>query len=202
MSNNSLLIIFVRNPVRGRVKTRLAATIGPDKALAVYRLLLQHTREITRSLPMDKAVYFSDTLAGTEDWEDEHYQKQVQQGADLGERMAQAFEAAFARGYQKVGIIGSDCYELRADILWHAFRLLEEEKDLILGPSTDGGYYFLGMSRFLPALFHHKTWSSPTVLSDTLADAARLQLNCALLPELTDVDEEKDLITIPGLAVS
>lgn len=200
MSKNSLLIIFVRNPVWGQVKTRLAASIGPDKALAVYRLLLQHTREITRLLPIDKVVYFSDALEGKEDWEDEYYHKQVQQGSDLGERMAQAFEVAFARGYQKVGIIGSDCYELRSDTLRHAFHLLEE-KDLVLGPSTDGGYYFLGMSGFLPALFRHKAWSTSTVLSDTLADAARLQLNCALLPELTDVDEEKDLATIPGYTV-
>lgn len=199
---SSLLIIFVRNPVPGKVKTRLAATIGPDKALAVYRQLLQHTREITRPLAMDKAVFFSDNLLGSDDWEEEHYQKQVQQGGDLGERMARAFQVAFDQGYRHVGIIGSDCYELTTDILRQAFRLLGAEKDLVLGPSTDGGYYFLGMSRFWPSLFRNKAWSSPTVLSETLADAARLQLNCALLPELTDVDEEKDLATMPRLMLS
>jgi rSAM/selenodomain-associated transferase 1 len=196
MSNN-LLIIFVRNRVRGKVKTRLAATIGPDKALEVYLLLLERTMEVTRPLALDKTVFFSDTLENGGTWETGDYGKKVQQGEGLGERMAAAFAAAFAEGYQRVGIIGSDCYELTPDILRQAFQQLEE-KDLVIGPSTDGGYYFLGMTRFFPDLFRNKTWSSPTVLRDTLADAQSLQLQMALLPQLTDVDEEKDLATIPG----
>jgi uncharacterized protein len=195
--SKSLLIIFVRNPVPGQVKTRLAATIGPDKALEVYRVLVERTKEVTRSLPMDKAVYFSDALEENDGWQDDQYQKQVQQGGELGERMADAFLAGFSRGYQRVGIIGSDCYELTPEVLQQAFGLLADH-DLVLGPATDGGYYFMGMTRFLPALFTNKTWSSPTVLRDTLADAERLHLNPALLPALTDVDEEKDLVTIPG----
>jgi uncharacterized protein len=194
---NSLLIIFVRNPVRGKVKTRLAAGIGADKALEVYQLLLQRTREVTRPLTMDKVVFFSEAPVDNDGWENEDYQRQVQQGGELGERMAQAFAAGFAQGYKKVGIIGSDCYELTTAILQQAFRLLEE-KDLVVGPSTDGGYYFLGMTRFWPDFFQHKTWSTPSVLPETLADAERLQLKTALLPELTDVDEAKDLVTIPG----
>jgi rSAM/selenodomain-associated transferase 1 len=193
----SLLIIFVRNPERGKVKTRLAATIGLDKALEVYLLLLQRTMDITQPLLVDKTVFFSDFLERNGKWGNQHYQHQVQQGGDLGERMAQAFAGAFAKGYKRVGIIGSDCYELTSGILGQAFDLLEE-KDLVLGPSTDGGYYFLGMTRFWPEIFQHKTWSAATVLAETLADAARLQLKCALLAELTDVDEAKDLVTIPG----
>jgi uncharacterized protein len=196
-----LLIIFVRNPELGKVKTRLAAAIGEEKALEVYRLLLARTREVTRPLAADKTVFFSDYLEPDGDWERESYQWQLQQGRDLGERMAQAFAAGFRQGYRRIGIIGSDCYELTGDILRHAFRLLED-KDLVVGPATDGGYYFLGMNRWWPDLFENKTWSSPTVLQDTLADAARLGLETARLPELSDVDEEKDLVTIPGFLTS
>jgi rSAM/selenodomain-associated transferase 1 len=193
----SLLIIFVRNPVRGQVKTRLAATIGADKALDVYHLLLQRTFDVTRGLDAEKAVFFSDTLVLPEGWKKGDYQQQVQQGRDLGERMSRAIAGGFANGYGHVGIIGSDCYELTTEILEEAYRLLAE-KELVIGPATDGGYYFLGMSRFVADLFAHKDWSTSAVLAQTLADAKRLHLQVALLPELTDVDEEKDLVTMPG----
>jgi rSAM/selenodomain-associated transferase 1 len=198
-ASKSLLVLFVRNPVRGQVKTRLAATVGADKALEVYHLLLQRTYEVTHGLDMDKVVYFSETRGLPEGWENHHYQQQVQQGADLGERMARAISAGFKSGYQRVGIIGSDCYELTAEILETAYGLLAE-KDLVIGPATDGGYYFLGMTRFVRDLFRDKDWSTASVLAQTLADAERLHLHIALLPVLTDVDEEKDLVTIPGLS--
>jgi rSAM/selenodomain-associated transferase 1 len=195
--SKNLLIIFVRNPVRGKVKTRLAATIGADKALEVYHLLLQRTIAVTKPLQVDKVVFSSDSPALPESWEKNGYQQQLQQGGDLGERMAQAIAAAFAKGYSKVGIIGSDCYELTTEILREAFALLAE-KELVIGPATDGGYYFLGLTRFQADFFQNKAWSTASVLQQTLADAERLQLRVALLPELSDVDEEKDLVTIPG----
>ena len=195
--SKSLLIIFVRNPVRGKVKTRLAATIGADKALEVYLLLLQRTIAVTRPLEVDKVVYASDTLELPEAWEKTGYPQQLQQGQDLGARMAQAIAAAFAQGYSRVGIMGSDCYELTTDILRQAYELLARN-ELVIGPATDGGYYFLGLSRFHAGLFQNKAWSTDAVLQQTLADADRLQLQVALLPELSDVDEEKDLVTIPG----
>ena len=191
------MIIFVRNPVRGKVKTRLAATIGADKALEVYHLLLQRTIAVTRPLEVDKVVYASDTLELPEAWHKACYPQQLQQGQDLGARMAQAIAAAFAQGYSRVGIMGSDCYELSTDILRQAYALLARN-ELVIGPATDGGYYFLGLSRFHAALFQDKAWSTDAVLQQTLADAERLQLQVALLPELSDVDEEKDLVTIPG----
>jgi rSAM/selenodomain-associated transferase 1 len=193
----SLLIIFVRNPVRGKVKTRLAATIGDDKALAVYHLLLQRTIAVTRPLEMDKVVFTADSPELPQGWEQKGYQQQVQQGSDLGERMAQAITAAFAKGYNRVGIMGSDCFELTTEILREAFALLAE-KEVVIGPATDGGYYFLGLTRFQADFFQNKAWSTASVLQQTLADAERLQLPVALLPELSDVDEEKDLVTIPG----
>lgn len=192
-----MLIIFVKNPVRGKVKTRLAATVGEERALAVYEQLLARTREITQGLPCPKTVFYSDAIAPGDSWDEAVYQKQVQQGNDLGERMQEAFAYAFAAGFRSVCIIGSDCHELTEEMLEEAFAGLGEH-DVVVGPSTDGGYYLLGMRELHPAFFRNKRWSTPTVLADTLRDARELNLRVRALPVLTDVDEEKDLITIPG----
>lgn len=195
----ALLIIFVRNPELGKVKTRLAAAIGEEKALEVYRLLLSHTRAITRPLQADKAVFFSEAPAEPCFWEGDNYGKQLQLEGDLGEKMAGAFRFGFAQGYESIGIIGSDCYELTTGILQQGFALLQNH-DLVAGPATDGGYYFLGLKRLVPELFVNKVWSSPSVLPDTLADARSLGFSIALLPALTDVDEVQDLHTMPDFA--
>lgn len=195
--SESLLILFVRNPVRGKVKTRLAATVGADKALEIYQVLLNQTLAVTRPLEMDKEVFFSDAVDLAGPWAQAGYTGQLQQGGDLGERMAQALAAGFAKGYRRVGIMGSDCYELSTEILQQAFALLAE-KDLVLGPAADGGYYFLGLGRFEASLFQNKSWSTPALLQQTLDEARKLHLEVALLPELRDVDEEKDLVTIPA----
>ena len=89
MSNNTLLI-FTRNIVYGKVKTRLAATMGNHKALTVYRLLVEHTAKITRSIDATRIVYYSEAVANGDAW-DGSYLKTVQQGGDLGERMSNAF---------------------------------------------------------------------------------------------------------------
>lgn len=198
-NKTSLLLLFVRNPVPGKVKTRLAASIGTEKALEVYRALLTHTRDITRPLQQDKVVYFSEAPSEPCFWQTGQYGQQIQQPGDLGEKMAGAFRFGFEQGYGRVGIIGSDCYELTTGILQQGFALLQNH-DLVAGPAADGGYYFLGLKRMVPELFAGKAWSSSSVLQDTLADASRLGLSCTLLPTLTDVDEVQDLATMPEFA--
>lgn len=199
MGARNLLILFVRKPELGKVKTRLAKSIGPEKALEVYRALLHHTRLITRPLQVDKVVFFADAPANHSFWEQAGYGQEVQLAGDLGQRMAGAFRFGFDKGYQNIGIIGSDCYELTTEILEQGFALLQNH-DLVAGPAADGGYYFLGLKRFVPELFADKTWSSPSVLEQTLADAHSLALSYALLPVLTDVDEVQDLATMPDFA--
>ena len=109
--------------------------------------------------------------------------------------MKNAFEASFAQGYKKVCIIGSDCYELDTHILEEAFAQLDR-KEVVIGPAKDGGYYLLGMRKMHMHLFENKKWSTSSVLSDTLNDLKEANLSFYLLPELTDIDEEKDLITL------
>jgi len=194
----NLLIIFVKNPVLGKVKTRLAASIGPEKALEVYQLLLDRTQTITEQLPGDKVVYYSDTIEQDDIWKENIYQKKLQQGPDLGAKMQQAFEQGFEQGYKYICLIGSDCYELSDEIIAEAFEKLQTV-DLVLGPCLDGGYYLIGLKSLHPEIFTQKEWSTESVLQNTLQDAKRKKLLFALLPTLTDVDEEKDLISIDDL---
>ncbi len=190
-----LLLIFVKNPQLGKVKTRLAATVGDREALRIYLKLLERTRVVTLPLSSDKMVCYTPEVLSDDRWDHEHYQKVRQLEGDLGERMQYAFEHGFAQGYQRVCIIGSDCYELTTAILKQAFEQLDTY-DLVIGPSTDGGYYLLGMNRLYPTLFENKTWSTDTVAAATLQDARSLQLRWFELPTLTDVDEEGDLGTM------
>jgi rSAM/selenodomain-associated transferase 1 len=184
------LIIFVRNPVLGKVKTRLAAGIGDDKTLLVYKFLLQHTHAITVNLPVTKFVYYADYINADDLWNGN--EKRMQQGDDLGERMKNAFAELFDAGFKNICIIGSDCYELTSNILADAFEKLKTA-DIVAGPVTDGGYYILGMHKPETDFFINKEWSTDTVFSDTLKDAAALNLTLHQLPLLQDIDTEDDL---------
>lgn len=191
-------MVFIKNPVLGKVKTRLAKTIGDEKALSVYNLLLDHTHKVARRVNVDKAVFYSDFINGDDIWKKDKFQQLVQKGENLGDRMSTAFLKAFNMGYKKVVIIGSDCFDLDEDIITEAFNVLEEN-EVVLGPAIDGGYYLLGMRAFQGQLFKNKTWSSENVLLDTLLDLSNLNLSFKLLPTLTDIDQERDLEKYPNI---
>jgi hypothetical protein len=187
------LIIFAKNNVSGKVKTRLAATIGNNAALTVYKQLVEHTVSITSYLPVDKIVFYSNRLEQEDVWDTNHYYKQLQHGNDLGERMSHAFATSFQKGYDKVVIIGTDCPELNAEIIMNAFAYLNKH-DVVIGPAEDGGYYLLGMKQLISELFENIRWSTNAVLDETTKKCADLKLNYYLLPMLKDIDEEKDLV--------
>lgn len=186
------LLIFVKNPVEGKVKTRLAATVGNTIALDVYNQLMVHTEKCTRATAFHKTVYYGDVITTNDIWRDELYDKNVQQGHDLGERMYNAFDKAFANGMQQVAIIGSDCFEITTEIIEDAFKRLEYN-DVVLGPALDGGYYLLAMKVNHPSLFENISWSTNQVLSQTLVQCKKLGLKIAQLPILSDIDTEDDL---------
>lgn len=193
--SSSLLLIFIKNPELGKVKTRLAATIGNRKALRIYLKLLERTHAITQSLPCDKVVYYSPTIQPDDIWSQGAFQKALQREGDLGERMQDAFQTGFTQGYKKICIIGSDCYELTSEIIQAAYQALDAH-DAVIGPSLDGGYYLLGMKGLHPELFQNKHWSTSSVLKDTIADLEQKNLRWTTLSELNDVDEEGDLGTM------
>lgn len=185
------LIIFARNPVRGKVKTRLAATMGDDKALSIYQSLLEHTVQITQQLPCDRYVFYADSISKNDVWPDDLYLKKNQEGKDLGQRMLHAFDTLFQQGYQRIIIIGTDCFELSSSILLDAFNALDEI-EVVIGPSADGGYYLLGMRQFFPFLFEEKAWSTDTVYSSTVQQLAIQNIRYDTLPILNDIDTEDD----------
>lgn len=184
------LIIFVRNPVLGKVKTRIAATIGDENALAIYKHLLQYTKQIVSLVDVTKHIFYADELNGNDLWDGN--EKYLQSGVDLGDRMKNAFNCVFAKGYSKVIIIGSDCFELTPDILNSAFDKLDRS-DIVIGPAKDGGYYLLGMGKPNPYLFDNIQWSTNRVLHETIEIMRENNLSFSLLTELNDIDEAKDI---------
>ena len=189
----NLLIIFAKNPVLGRCKTRLAKGIGPENALAVYRILLQHTAQTTRSLKVDKEVFYTDFIDHEDSWDSTIFKKGLQRPGDLGQKMQAAFEAGFKKGYQKIVLIGTDLISLEASDIEKAFKALDSNT-VIFGPALDGGYYLIGLSQMKPELFKNIPWSTPEVLTKSLE---KIDHTYQLLQIKNDIDTEEDLAEIP-----
>jgi hypothetical protein len=196
---NTALIIFVRHPELGTVKTRLANTIGDEKALKVYHLLLKHTKEVAQTLNCRKFVYYTGQVIEHDLWDLPGFTKRKQFGKDLGERMENAFLELFAQGFKRIMIIGSDCYQLQSTHLDSAVAALEEN-DAVIGPTFDGGYYLLGLNNPIAGIFTDKAWSTDQVAQQTIETISDLGLSYILLEELHDVDEASDL-EINGISV-
>lgn len=186
------LLIFVKNPIEGKVKTRLGAEIGHSKAVEVYKALLNYTKKITLKCPVERIVYYGDFIPEKDLWSDGNYKKSLQEGENLGERMENAIAERFTKKAKKVIIIGSDCPDLSDEIIEAAFIALDNH-DVVFGPAMDGGYYLAGMKACHKDFFYNKSWSTETVLEDTLADAERLGLSISTLPVLSDIDTVEDL---------
>ncbi len=187
------IIIFVRNPELGKVKTRVAVTVGNETALDIYKQLLLHTMQVVDKCDADKFVFYYEQIEPDDIWNKKGFHKKLQSGSNLGEKMKNAFVFVFSEGFKKVIIIGSDCLQLNTVIVNEAFAGLDQ-KDIVIGPARDGGYYLLGMKKMLPFLFENKAWSTATVYEDTLQDTKRHHLSTSLLTVLTDVDTEADWV--------
>ena len=191
-----LLLIFTRNPELGKVKTRLAADVGQETALRIYETLLHHTRSVTEQLRVDRQVLFSEVMEKDGIWRSSRFQKGLQRGNDLGDRMANAFADGFSRGYEKVVIIGTDLYGLQQKDLEDAFDTLDES-EVVIGPAEDGGYYLLGMRSMRRELFSQKDWGTSRVLDQTLKDLIGIPIS--LLRRQNDIDVLEDLTGLPDL---
>ncbi len=194
------LIIFIKNPVLGKVKTRLAATVGDEKALEVYNQLLRHTRNTTQPLPIEKHLFYNNFIDEADKWAPDVYKKHLQtQTNDLGKKMYDAFRLLHEKAYRKVVIIGSDCRELNGDILHKAYVSLAENATVV-GPAKDGGYYAIGFDfdkienneEVLSKIFLGKQWSHQNVAKEAIDTFEQLDLKTHILPELNDVDLEED----------
>ena len=174
----------------GKCKTRLAAKVGDETALGIYKFLLDRTISFTKNLAVEKWVFYSESIWENDIWDPKYFQKKLQVGADLGERMLNAFKEGFNSGFEKIIIIGSDMYHLSQADMEEAFLRLNDH-DYVIGPAEDGGYYLLGMKSLHEEVFHNKAWGTNTVLSDTLRDLEAGSI--FMLPEKNDVDYYEDI---------
>ncbi|WP_153798324.1 TIGR04282 family arsenosugar biosynthesis glycosyltransferase [Foetidibacter luteolus] len=189
---NDALIIFSRNPLPGKVKSRLAEAIGEKEALSVYRQLLHHTYYITHNLPVDKYVYYSDFINNDDLWESNSYFKELQTGRTLGDKLLAAFENMFFSGYRKCVIIGSESIEIEATHIEQAFSLLDNH-DVVIGPAQTGGYYLVGLNKLFEPMFTDKPWGTNKLVLSTIQELDSYNMSYHLLPLLSDIDEEKEL---------
>jgi len=190
--STTALVIFVRNPISGKVKTRLAKDIGDERALEIYLQLLHHTLEITRSLSFRKFIYYADEVSDYDLWSVPGYTKRKQNGNDLGERMFNSFKELFDQGFTRIIIIGSDCLQLKTKTLEEAVSLLDSNT-AVIGPASDGGYYLLGLNKLYPDLFTNKPWSTDQLFAKTIDDFINQGISYALLNLLSDIDDATDL---------
>jgi rSAM/selenodomain-associated transferase 1 len=189
-----LLIIFAKNPVLGHCKTRLAAGIGAQNALDVYKILLAHTAAITQEINKKKVVFYSQEILENDIWDPKLFDKQLQCQGDLGKKMLHAFHWGFEQGYQNIVLIGTDLIDLKPTDIEEAFTSLDKNK-AVFGPATDGGYYLIGLSEKNPKLFQNIPWSTSAVLHMSLKNLSLGSFH--LLQPKNDIDQKEDLQNIP-----
>jgi rSAM/selenodomain-associated transferase 1 len=191
------LMVFTRFPEPGKTKTRLAKVLGNQGAADIQKKLTEHTlsqvMQFLQIRPLEVIVnYEGGSLKQIREWLGPAFHYLAQGSGDLGQRMGEAFAAAFKQDYKRIVIIGTDCPDLRACHIAQAFAALRH-KDLVLGPATDGGYYLIGLRRHEKSIFEKVPWGTDAVLAKTLKIAEQKGLSIDLLETLSDVDRPEDL---------
>jgi len=186
------LIVFVKAPRPGTVKTRIARTAGAERACAIYRELVATVLQKFASIRGAQLRFAPDDAPEEiKPWLRNDWVAAPQGTGDLGERLQRAFAESFAGGAERVVIVGSDCPEVKSGDIRAAWKELKSN-DLVLGPAIDGGYWLIGLRAPHPELFRAVTWSSDQVLGQTLAQAKSIGLRAQLLRILSDIDTEAD----------
>ena len=186
------LIVFVRAPRPGTVKTRLAQALGAERACAAYRRLAEELFSRLSTLEQVELRFApDDARAEIKQWQRDSWELQPQGEGDLGQRLRAAFAQAFTNGARRVVIIGSDCPAVSVQDIQDAWAALRTS-DVVLGPARDGGYWLIGLRQPRTGLFDAVAWGTEAVLSQTLRAAQAAGLKVRLLRELYDVDTEPD----------
>lgn len=187
------LIVFMKNPIPGKVKSRLAATIGNEHALNVYLSLLNYTKAYLSNIDIDIYWYINESPDSkfADSFFTEQDQIKIQKGDSLGQKMSNAFEELFEKGFASSCIIGTDCPYINEQSIEEAFVELSTA-DFVIGPAKDGGYYLLGMNQFEPNLFTEIEWSTDNVFQKTVLKIQDLKKTYSALATLSDIDNEDD----------
>lgn len=196
------ILVFAKFPEPGRVKTRLARALGDAAALRLYKAFVGDLLDTLSQTghPVEICCHPADALERMRDWLGPSYAYRPQQGADLGERMANALSATFREGRKAAVLVGTDLPDLPGAILSAAFAGLERT-GTVLGPSPDGGYYLIGFTAatFRPDVFRNIPWSTEAVLSQTRDRMAENGLSPTLLPVWNDIDTLADLAALSDI---
>jgi len=194
------LVLFAKEPVAGRVKTRLAKEIGDDAALRLYTAFLS---DLAAAMPADE---WEAVLAAAEEPIGPHLAATFAGGwgftlqgeGSLGDRLSRTFRAAFEDGVEACAVAGSDAPMLNRGVAREAFAALVNDADVVFAPAPDGGYSLVGLSSAVDPerVFRDVRWSTSHALADTRGAAEREGYRVALLPELLDVDESRDLAAL------
>jgi hypothetical protein len=197
-AGKSLVVIVAKEPVPGRVKTRLSPEISATDAAGLYRcFLLDRIGAVRRMTGVDRAVAFTpeDAMGAFRTLPLDGFELFPQRGADLGERLNNIFLDKLANGYDAVSIVDSDSPDLPCAFIKESLRvLLSKQAEVVFGPCHDGGYYLVGMRKPNPELFRNIPWSTSRVLSSSLEKSRRLGLDVKLLSFWNDLDTFKDLV--------
>ncbi len=196
MAVDRCIILFVKLPEKGRVKSRLARDMGWDLVLRLYESMVLDTIDLLKRAAAPFIICFDPpgSLERVRRWLGPEYSYVPQTGDDLGERMEQAFARAFREGMNHVVLIGSDIPGLDSYVIHDAFAALASH-DAVIGPSTDGGYYLVGFQKngFEPGIFHDMIWSTETVFRETIDRLRGRSWKVHVLPQCQDVDTKEDL---------
>lgn len=185
---NRVLGLFAKWPEKGQVKTRLAASLGEELALQIANAFLVDTWNRLQSLPIQQYLVYSPIEAKSQflTFTDETHLEAQAEG-NLGQRLSSFIDSQFNRGASQVVVIGADSPTLPLSIIEMAFEQLIE-RDIVLGPATDGGFYLLGCRRVVPSLLDGIEWSSAQVLSQTVSRIKDSGCSMQVLPPWYDVD--------------
>ena len=200
MKNNDInaVIIFVRYPEKGKVKTRLAKEIGEESALSFYTTCAENTFDECKKIKSENILLYlfysgvSDNSLITK-WAGFDFVSYPQIGSDLGKRINNSFKEVFTNKIDKAVIIGTDIPDINAEIINQSFEILNSA-DIVIGPSADGGYYLLGMKKPYDFLFDNIQWSTGSVFRETMSSVLIHNLTFFVLPELIDIDTKDDFI--------
>ena len=190
--SKEVLSVFVKNLIPGTVKTRLAKDLGTDVAIEIYKELVGITAEVTDTLKVDKYIYYSEYIESNDQFDNAKYQKHIQEGKDLGQRMQNCFYDAFELDFDKIILVGSDNPDITGQIISQGFAELDKH-DIIIGPSQDGGIYLIGMKEPHENLLNKRTYGHKEVLNELLDEIDNRNLSVFKLPTLIDIDVKDDL---------
>jgi len=196
MPDKFTILLFIKAPVKGQVKSRLAAVIGDEAAIYLYKNFILDIIDTVKKTGYPFRICYYPPHAGAEvsSWLAGQYRIMPQQGSDLGERMENAFIRCFSEGFERAVLIGSDLPDLAPAVLQEAMASLGEH-DVVIGPASDGGYYLIGFhdDTLVPQVFQGIPWSTETVFQETMAILRNSALSIGQAPEWNDVDTVEDL---------